>query len=84
MGDTSARFQHQACEPADGDMRADSGSVDHDERAVQDIEPSLLDEQDGRAILDRDGVGWRDSGHRGHAGQDSIAIMCRRPRKSDS
>ena len=41
-------------------MRAYTVSIDDDERSVKDIESSLFDEQDGGAILDRDGVGWRD------------------------
>ncbi len=77
MRDASARLEHQTGNPAHGNMRSHSGSVDHDERAVQNIEPSFLDEQDGGAILDRDGAGWRDSWRRGHAGQDLVTVMRR-------
>ena len=57
MGDASARLQHQTRDPSHRNVRAHTVSVDHDERTVQNIELSLLDEQNGGAILDRDGVG---------------------------
>ena len=64
MGDASARLQHQTRDPSHRNVRAHTVSVDHDERTVQDIELSLLDEQNGGAIFDRDGVGRSDPRNR--------------------
>ena len=56
VGDPSAGLQHQTRESSHGNMGTHAVSVHHDEGAVQDIEASLLEEQDRRAILD--GYGW--------------------------
>lgn len=50
-------------------MRAHPGPIDDDEGSVQNIEPPLFDEQDGGAILDRDGARRRNSGYGGHGRQ---------------
>ena len=70
MGDASAWLEHQACESANRNVRTYTVSIDNDERSVKDVESPLFNEQDGSAILDRDGVGWRDSRHRSHDGQN--------------
>ena len=81
MGDTGARLQHQTRESSYRDMRAHAISVDHDEGAVQDIETSLLDKQDGGAILDRNGVGRHDSRRRRHGDQNlRVSAQRLRPR----
>ena len=59
-------------------VRAHAGSIDDDECAIQDVESPFLDEQDRRAILDRDGVGRRYPRCRGHCGQDLGRTPCPR------
>ena len=61
VGDPSAGLQHQTRESTRGNMGTHAVSVHHDEGAVQDIEPPILEKQDRRAILDGYGVGRRDS-----------------------
>lgn len=58
VGNSSTRLQHQACETADRDLRTNTSLVDNHERAVENIELTLLDEQNRRAVLERDRL-WR-------------------------
>ena len=54
VGNSSTRLQHQACETADRDLRTNTSLVDNHERAVENIELTLLDEQNRCAVLERD------------------------------
>ena len=67
MGNASAWLNHQARESSDLDVCTHPIPVNQNERAVEDIEPSLLKKQGGSPILDGTGTGRGYSGYRSHA-----------------
>ena len=70
VGDAGTGLQHQTRDASHRDVRAHSVPVYHNERAVEDVKPPFLNEQDGCAILDRNGVGWRYPRRRSHDDQE--------------
>ena len=67
MGNANAWLKHQACESSDLDVCTHPIPVNHDKRAVDDIEPSLLKNQGKTPVLDGNGTGQGYSGYRSHA-----------------
>jgi hypothetical protein len=70
VGNPRPRFQHQACQPTYGDVGANTGFIDNNEGAVEDIDLAPFDEQYGGTVFDRDGAGRREAGHRSHHDQE--------------
>ena len=53
VADTCSGLQHNASEPADRDLRSDSGLVDEHERAIEHVEFAVFEEDDTSPILHR-------------------------------
>ena len=70
VGNPCTRFQHQACQSTHRDVRANTGLIDDDKGAVENVDLPPFDEQDGGAVFDWDRAGRRKAGHRGHGGQE--------------
>ena len=66
MRSSRTRFEHQARKAAHRDMRTHAAFVDDHERAVENVELALLDEQNRGPILDGNGAGGREAGHCRH------------------
>jgi hypothetical protein len=59
MGNTRPRLQHQAGYTAYRNVGAHAGDIDYDKGAVQDVDLSLFDKENGEAIFDGDRFeGW--------------------------
>ncbi|GAN89310.1 hypothetical protein Gbfr_005_062 [Gluconobacter frateurii M-2] len=57
MTDASAGFKHQAAQATNGDMGADAPLIDHDERAIQNIQTAFFNKEDRRPFTDGNGTG---------------------------
>jgi hypothetical protein len=54
VGHAGARFQHDAGDAADRNMRADAGFVDHDKGAVFHVDLAFFDKDHRNAFFHRD------------------------------
>jgi hypothetical protein len=54
MRNPRTRFEHEASYSSYGNMRANAGLIDDNERSVQHIQVALLHKQDGHPVFHRD------------------------------